>query len=144
MDLNTRKPQLARRLGAPDVTPLATVLAAGGDWESGTASVPDEQGLRLLAVGAQGPLGIPDDVAADLPEVLAAARERFDYVLIDAPPLTESGEALRVTSAVDAVVLVLRPGKTRLVDLESVLAILQRALWTPAGLLLVGGRVPGD
>jgi tyrosine-protein kinase len=144
MDLNTRKPQLARRLGAPDVTPLATVLAAGGDWESGTASVPDEQGLRLLAVGAQGPLGIPDDVAADLPEVLAAARERFDYVLIDAPPLTESGEALRITSAVDAVVLVLRPGRTRLVDLESVLAILQRALWTPAGLLLVGGRVPGD
>jgi Mrp family chromosome partitioning ATPase len=140
MDLNTRKPQLARRVGAPDVTPLATVLAAGGDWESATASVPDEQGLTLLAVGAQGPLGIPDDVAADLLEVLATARERFDYVLIDAPPLTESGDALRVTSDVDAVVLVLRPGKTRMVDLESVLAILEQAQWSPAGLLLVGGR----
>ena len=142
VDLNTRKPQLARRLGAPEVTPLATVLAGGGHWERATASVPGEQGLRVLAVGEQGPLGIPDGVAADLPEVLAAARERFDYVLIDAPPLTESGEALRVTSAVDAIVLVLRPGQTRLADLESALAILGRALWTPAGLVLVGGRVP--
>jgi polysaccharide biosynthesis transport protein len=76
-----------------------------------------------------------------LRRLLVEAGEQFDYVLIDAPPLAESGEALRVASAVDAVVLVLRLGKTPLPDLETALDLLARAQQQPDGLLLVGGRV---
>jgi Mrp family chromosome partitioning ATPase len=56
------------------------------------------------------------------------------------PPLAESAEALRVASAADAVVLVLRPGRTPIQDLETALDLLVRADKLPEGMLLVGGR----
>jgi Mrp family chromosome partitioning ATPase/capsular polysaccharide biosynthesis protein len=128
VDLDTRNPQLASRLGVTQPSTLAV------------ASVPGTPGLKVTSAGAHGSLGLPDDAAEELLEVLAEARRRFDYVLIDAPPLAESGEALRVTSAVEAVVLVLRPGRTSLPDLEIALQLLERAKRRPAGMLLVGGR----
>jgi len=140
VDLDARNPQLAAQLGVSHTT-LAG-LAGNDEWESAIATVPGAHGLKLLAVGAHGPLGIPEDIAAELREVLAVTGERFDYVLIDAPPLADSAEALRVSVAVDAVVLVVRPGRTRLLDLETTLDVFERVGLTPAGLLLVSGRAP--
>ncbi len=142
VDLNTQNPELASRLGLSQPASLSALLASGEEWEAGIASVPGVHGLKLLAMGAQGALGIPDDVAADLPEILASARDRFDYVLVDAPPAAESAEALRIASAVDAVVLVVRPARTELPKLEAALDLLERAQRRPQGLLLVGGRAP--
>jgi succinoglycan biosynthesis transport protein ExoP len=139
VDIDTREPQLAGRLGAEEPRALSDVPT----YEDALVAVPDVPGLKLLAVGRQGSMGIPDDVAAELPTVLKRARARFDYVLVDAPALAESGEALQVVSAVDAVVLVLRPGSTRVADLEIALGILDRAGRRPEGILLVGGRGPG-
>jgi Mrp family chromosome partitioning ATPase/capsular polysaccharide biosynthesis protein len=149
VDLDTREPTLAARLGAPEPAPLSDMLARGEYWEDGVVAVPGAPHLKLLAIGRHGPMGIPDEVAAGLPDVLTDARGTFDYVLLDAPPLGESGEALQVASAVDAVVLVVRPGSTRLLDLETALDMLDRAGRRPEGLLLVGGRgaassPPGD
>jgi Mrp family chromosome partitioning ATPase len=140
IDLDTREPQLAGRLGTEPPTALASVLVAGDDWYTALASVPEARGLKLAVMGAHGSLGFPDEVAGELPELLREARERFDYVLIDALPLAESGEALRLTPSVDAVVLVLRPGRTPLPDLHTALDLLERAQRRPHGLLLVGGR----
>ncbi len=140
VDLDTREPTLAARLGAPQPAPLSEILRAGEYWARGSVVVPGSPRLKLVAIGRHGPMGIPDEVAAELPQVLAEARGAFDYVLLDAPPLSVSGEALQVASAVDAVVLVVRPGSTRLVDLETALDMLDRAGRRPEGLLLVGGR----
>jgi Mrp family chromosome partitioning ATPase/capsular polysaccharide biosynthesis protein len=140
IDLNTRNPQLAARLGAPQPEGLAAVLGAGKQWGDALVKVPGAPGMYILAVGEHGSLGMPDEVAADLHSVLVAARERFDYVLIDAPPLADSGEALRVASAVDAIVLVLQLGRTPLEDVDTALDLLARAQRQPEGLLLVGGR----
>jgi Mrp family chromosome partitioning ATPase/capsular polysaccharide biosynthesis protein len=141
VDLNARNPQLATRLGVPNVTTLSAILAAGDDWDAAIMSVRGAERLKLLAIGAHGSLGIPDEVAVELPPILAAARERFEYVLIDAPPLAVSAEALRIAWAVDAVVLVVRPNKTRRSELEAAVNLLRRADRVPHGLLAVGGRV---
>jgi succinoglycan biosynthesis transport protein ExoP len=139
VDVDTREPQLAARLGVKEPLALSDVSAP----EDAVASVPDAPNVMLLAVGRHELMGIPDDIAADLPAVLEDARNEFDYVLLDAPPLAESSEALQVVSAVDAVVLVLRPGSTRVADLETVLGMLDRAGRRPDGILLVGGHGPG-
>jgi Mrp family chromosome partitioning ATPase len=140
VDLNTRNPQLAARLGAPSHQTLSAVLAAGGQWTEAVVKVPGPQGMYVLTVGRHGSLGMPDEVAADLRRLLVAARYRFDYVLIDSPSLAESGEALRVAAAIDAIVLVLRPGWTPLDDIGTALDLFARAQRQPEGLLLVGGR----
>jgi Mrp family chromosome partitioning ATPase len=138
VDLDARDPKLATRLGAADPPALAS-LAARDSWTSALVSVPRVPGLRLAAVGRQGAFGIPDEVAATLPKMLSAAAERFEYVVVDAPPIADSAEALRVAAGVDAVLLVVRPGNTRVVELESALDLMERAGGRPAGLLVVGG-----
>ena len=142
VDVDTRHPELAARLGAPEPPPLGEVLAAGESWERAVVAVPRAAGLELLAIGSHGSLGIPDEIAAELPRVLAETRAAYDYVLVDAPPPAESGEALQIAAGVDTAVLVLRPGRTRLTDLEAALGMLSRAGRWPAGLLIVGGRGP--
>jgi len=138
LDADTREPTLAARLGARQPAPLSTSAVAEDD----VVAVPNAPRLKLRAIGPQGPMGIPDDVAARLPGWLAAARAEFDYVLVDAPPLAESPDAFQLAGAVDAVVLVVRPGRTRLIDLEAGLGMLERTGGRPQGLLIVGGRAP--
>lgn len=141
LDLDARDPQLAARLGVPEPPALAS-RAAGEPWTSAIVAVPGTPRLKLVAVGAQGELGIPDDVAAGLSDLLKNAGKRFDYVVVDAPPLAESGEALRVAAGVDALVLVVRPGSTRVADLENALELLERAHRRPDGMLVIGGPAP--
>jgi Mrp family chromosome partitioning ATPase len=154
VDLDPRGGGLAARLGVPEPAPLPDVLGRGQRWghhrvqigvaeATAVAGVPDAPGLHLLTMGAQGPLGIPDDLASALPDVLAEAAETtFDYVLVDAPPPAESPHALQIADAVEGVLLVLRPGRTRLTDVETALGTLSRAGRRPFGLVIVGGRGP--
>ena len=139
IDLDTRSPQLAARLGVTEPSALSEVGAKGDHWDSALPKAPGSARLKVLTVGAYGALGIPDDVAEQLPKLLGQARRHFEYVVIDAPSLAESGEALRIASAVDAVVLVLRPGRTPVQDLETSLELLARVDKRPDGMLLVGG-----
>jgi Mrp family chromosome partitioning ATPase len=52
---------------------------------------------------------------------LADARARFDLVLIDAPPLSYSNDALLLGASSDGLVLVTRPGYTDKAVLEALL-----------------------
>ncbi len=140
VDADTSHPALAARLGVAEPASLGDVLAAGDGWERAVVAAPRVRGLKLVSVGPQGSMGIPDELASQLPTLLAEMRTAYDYVLVDAPPPAESGEALQVAPAVDAAVLALRPGRTRLVDLEAALGMLSRAGRWPQGLLVVGGR----
>jgi capsular exopolysaccharide synthesis family protein len=46
-------------------------------------------------------------------EFLATMRDRFDFILLDSPPLNLFSEALTIGSVVDGVMLVVEAGKTR-------------------------------
>jgi Mrp family chromosome partitioning ATPase len=140
IDIETRDPRLAERLGVTRWTVLTADSAAGDPWQGDLSTVPGVPSLKVVVTEALGSLGMPDDLAAELPRLLHDAQRRFDYVLVDAPPLAESGEALRIAQAVDAVVLVLRPGKTPLPDVELALDLLERIDKRPEGIVLVGGR----
>jgi Mrp family chromosome partitioning ATPase/capsular polysaccharide biosynthesis protein len=134
--------QLAPRLGVTARRSLSEALRAGTDWSEAVQTVPDVGNLRLLTVGGQGSMGISDDVARELPRTLVEATAQFDYVVIDARPLSESADVLGLTSVVDSAVLVLRPGNTTRLDLETSLDLLERAGMRPQGSLIVSGRAP--
>ncbi|MGN6592973.1 MAG: GumC family protein [Terriglobales bacterium] len=54
-------------------------------------------------------------------------REHYDYVLLDSPPTSASGTAVLLSSLVEAVVLVLRWGRTRQAEAQQAAAELARA-----------------
>jgi hypothetical protein len=67
-------------------------------------------------------------------------RERHDWLLVHAPSTIESGEAARVAGSADAVVVVVRPRRTTVDDLELALRLLEWQGVRPDGVILVTGR----
>jgi capsular polysaccharide biosynthesis protein len=66
-------------------------------------------------------------------------RQRYDCVLVHAPSIIESGDALRAAGTGDAAVFVVLPRRTSVEDIELALRLLERAGSRPDGIILVNG-----
>lgn len=77
------------------------------------------------------PLALIQSEAFD--RFLATVRERFDHVIVDAPPLQGFPESLVLSRKVDGVVLVVESGKTRK----------RTALWAKQQVVDAGGTLLG-
>jgi capsular exopolysaccharide synthesis family protein len=122
IDGDLRKARLHRVFGITREPGLVDVIA-------GFASIDESirpsgvQNLSVLAAGTLPPnpselLGSPR-----MREVLDAASERYDLVLIDAPPVLVAGDASILSVLVDGTVMVLRAGQT---DRGAALAAVQQ------------------
>lgn len=98
LDLNTRRPVLAHRLGSGRGVP-----GRAGRGEPVTIA------LGTVADAPRGAGIGPVDARA----VLAAVVAGYDWIVIDGPPVLEAPEAADLAALVDGVVLVLRSGHTK-------------------------------
>src|SRR5581483_2081087 len=90
---------------------LSRALAGEIDWRDILIRPRPDLDLYIL------PAGIPTRRAADLvgqalPALLEEAREEFDLIILDAPPLLGFPEPLQLAAAVDGVIVVARAGQT--------------------------------
>ncbi len=95
--------------------------------------------LTLLPAGAGGAQATPVLNGARLGELLATLRERYDYILFDAPPLSASAEASVLGRVVDATLLLARNGVTTREELEAAALQLKRSGVAVAGIVLEEG-----
>jgi succinoglycan biosynthesis transport protein ExoP len=98
LDLNTRRPGLAARLGTGRAVPGA---AGRGD--------PVALALATVADVSRGSGIRPADARA----VLTGVIQDYDWIVIDGPPVLEAPEAADLAGLVDGVVLVVRAGHTK-------------------------------
>ncbi|MEJ7616727.1 MAG: CpsD/CapB family tyrosine-protein kinase, partial [Pyrinomonadaceae bacterium] len=120
-----RRPCMAEYLGVNGALGLADVLA--GEVSLGDAILRLEpSGLHLLPGGTsrENVAEILSGHKADA--LLAEAREMFNYIIIDAPPLGVFADASVLMNRVDGALLVVRAGQTRYAHLDQLLAPLQR------------------
>lgn len=76
-------------------------------------------------------------------EMLHQAKELAEYVIIDSPPLTDVVDALPLARNVDDVLLVVRPGTTRISKLVQLGELLAENGIRPMGFAVVGTPSPG-
>jgi capsular exopolysaccharide synthesis family protein len=135
VDANLRTPGVARYLALDTSLGLADVLA-------GTAGVPDvlrdslDGRLTVLPSGGHAP--DPGEILAS-PNLGATVRdltERFDVVLVDAPPLLGVADAAVLSKVTDIALLVVRANRTRTVEVERSMDLLQRVGARLAGAVL--------
>ncbi len=91
---------------------LADVLAGMKSFDDATAPHPVEPNLFLMPAGRQTPLASELLGSGEIEKVLAAARERFDIVLVDNAPVLPVADAIIVGALCDGVIGVLRAGQT--------------------------------
>jgi polysaccharide biosynthesis transport protein len=112
VDANFRSPALPRMLATTNYHGLTNALLEQGSIHSFVKPVCNSR-LNLLSSGP---------IAADSPSLLASdrmktrcveLRERFDFVIVDAPPMARYRDALALGKLCDGLVLVLEAGSTR-------------------------------
>lgn len=148
VDGDLRKPKLERYLDLEGAAGLTTVLI--GDSELADVVQPwGPSGLEVLACGPIPPnpselLGGPA-----MERLVAEARETYDIVVIDTPPLLPVTDAAVTASVADGVILVVRHGKThrdQVADsLSSLGSVDARVLGTVMSMVPTGrrDRLPG-
>jgi len=125
-----RDPGLSDMLrGAPDVRRLEDLKLTTG-----------LRGIRFVASGEPVPDPVP--LIGRLGEHLADAREMAEFVLVDSPPLLVASEAADLARLADAVLLVVRAGRTSIGAAARSAEMLERLGVPLLGAVLVGGDVP--
>jgi len=75
-----------------------------------------------------------------LERILADLKARFDVILIDAPPALQVGDAMALSSKVDALIVVARMNVVRRHMLSEMGRILDRSPAEPLGFILTGAQ----
>jgi capsular exopolysaccharide synthesis family protein len=135
LDLDMRNPSVCQFLGIQDIRPLP-------DYFQGHAR-PEEVLFEtsfpnLIVAGALGPTDSASEMLAGprFSDLLAHIRLRSPdaFVLVDAPPVTLTDEALLIGPRVDGFLVVVSEGKTERKDLSQTLATLGE--FTVAGVVI--------
>ena len=126
IDADLRNPSLHHLTGLPNHTGLSNVIVGEADAKDAVQAT-SVNGLFVLTSGPVPPnpaelLGGPG-----MAELIERVRDRFDYVIIDGPPVLGLADALVLANRVDATLITVSAGETRMGHLEAVLKRLRHA-----------------
>jgi Mrp family chromosome partitioning ATPase len=143
VDADVRSPGVAPALGelARGRDGLAGVVLGDTSVEDALLDLPRYGGsLRMLVPGAGDAEMVDLLQAANVDRLLAELKLYVDVVVLDAPPAAEAAEGLSLASASDAVLVVVRLGRTRRDDLSRLMRLLGQHGLVPAGFVAVTSK----
>lgn len=105
-----RRPRAAQQLGLDGAIGVTSVLVGRVAWPDAVAHH-DASGLDFLAAGPVPPNPAELLQSRAMHDMLAEQREKYDVVIIDAPPLLPVTDAALLAAQADGAILVLRHGK---------------------------------
>jgi Mrp family chromosome partitioning ATPase/capsular polysaccharide biosynthesis protein len=99
-------------------------------------------GVKVVTNVLQDPNANPSQVVAAQRQVIAAARSRFDVIILDTAPILTANDAIEVVGSADLVLLIARADVTTTDKAERTMEILTR-LEAPIGGIVLVGSVEG-
>ncbi len=125
IDSDLRMPSLTDYLGIETDKGLSDILAGRSSLNDSIIKL-QPSGLHLLP-GGEARNDVAELISGPtFKEILRQAREMFDYVIIDAPPLGIFTDATVLINHADGAMLVVRAGRTRYSAIDRVLEALPR------------------
>jgi Mrp family chromosome partitioning ATPase len=95
-------------------------------------------GVKIVTNVLTDPTSNPAQVVAAQRQVVAAARGRFDVILLDTAPLLTANDAVELVASADMLLLVARMGVTKTDAAERSIELLNRLDVAIAGVVLIG------
>jgi len=133
MDLDLRKPEIARLLGLKQ---QRAVNLLNGTLEELLVEVPDLPRVRVLPA-PRGDVALFSMLLARLPELLDEAEAKAGHVIIDTAPVGVVSESLEVAKICDQVVVAVRPRHTDRRRLALASELLARASAPVVGVVVI-------
>jgi len=112
VDCDMRKPNIHKLLQVQKGEGLSTLLARGGDPDKFICRTPVRR-LSILTCGYVPPNPSELISSETMKELLRSLGERFDYVIIDAPPMISVSDPIILSTLVDGVILVVKSGESK-------------------------------
>lgn len=136
IDADLRRPRIHTFFRVPNQRGLTDALGAAADIGDLVVAVPDMAGLFVLTSGR-----IPSSPAELLSSprlgaLLMDLRGRFDYVVLDSPPVLPVADASILAGQVEGTIIVARAGSTSRRSLDRALDSVLRVGGRPAGFVL--------
>ncbi len=136
---DVRRPMLARTLKASPAYGMASVMDGSRSVADSLTKVTDYgENLSFLLAERPMPSFVESLDVSVAHRMLTEAEEIADFVIIDSPPLTEVFDALPLAQESDAVLIVVRLGRSRLKRLTELGEILAQGGARPIGIAEVG------
>lgn len=125
IDSDLRMPSLTDYLGIETDKGLSDILSGRTTLRESIIKL-EPAGLHLLP-GGEARSDVAELISGPkFKEILREAREIFDYVIIDAPPLGIFTDATVLINQADGAILVVRAGRTRYAQIDRILENLPR------------------
>jgi capsular exopolysaccharide synthesis family protein len=112
LDADLRRPNVHHRFGLTGKVGLTTVLAGTTTLEEALQHVPEMPNLDLLPSGPVPPFPTEMLSSEGMAKLLERLGKMYTYVVIDSPPILSVTDGVVLSRVVDAVVLVIRHGKS--------------------------------
>jgi len=112
IDGDLRRPNIHHRFGLNGKIGLTTVLTGATKLEDTVQRVPEIPNLDILPSGPVPPFPTEMLSSGAMETILRRAGEIYDYVVIDSPPILSVTDGVILARQADAVVLVVRHGKS--------------------------------
>jgi Mrp family chromosome partitioning ATPase/capsular polysaccharide biosynthesis protein len=136
LDLDMRKP------GPTSMFGVARSVHAPRTLEDMLEPVPGLPRLRVMPAPLGDALAL-DLFLRDLPNLLAEAKQMASCVIVDAAPIGEVSDVLRIATACDHALFIARPRHTDRGAFILTRDLLTRAGITPLGIVVIGQRIAG-
>ena len=112
IDADLRRPAVHPRFGLSGRIGLSTLLTGGSTLEETVQRVPEMPSLDIIASGPVPPFPAELLGSDAMRSMLANAATIYDYIVIDSPPILSVTDGVILARDADAVVLVVRHGKS--------------------------------
>ncbi len=112
IDADMRRPAVHPRFGLSGKIGLSTLLTGGSTFAQTIQNVPEVPSLDIIASGPVPPFPAELLGSDAMRAMLTSAAETYQYIVIDSPPILSVTDGVILAREADAVVLVVRHGKS--------------------------------
>jgi succinoglycan biosynthesis transport protein ExoP len=115
LDCDLRQPGVHHLLAAKGSTALVDVLAGNVTEKNLSMFLVNDPKTSLTSIGGASHAKLPSDqlvASKSLQRIVDAARENFDYVIVDSPPIGSVVDGLYLADHADAIVFVIQWART--------------------------------
>lgn len=125
VDLDLRKPKVHRVFGVENINGVTDLLMGKTNLDEAIKKSKN-LGFDVLTSGEKTSAVINLIQSDKMKTMFEQLRERYDYILIDSPPVVNVSDALYISKLSDAVIFVIAQSKTKRVMVREAINTLQR------------------
>jgi len=137
VDADIRRPSVHAKMNLPNNKGLHDALR-GADYEKQLVKMEEVSGLDILTAGEPSPNPTEMLASPRMRELLATWRQKYDYIIVDTPPVLGMADSGILSSMLDAVILVVRSSQTHRTSLRRSRDLLEKISAPLIGTLVNG------